>query len=173
MAAEIDAQEQVYPGNAICVACKGECCKKSAGGYHPDDFELLTVDSLAARFATGQYAIDWWDGDPRDGQEEGEGELDRALYVRPAHAEEHGLYQPSWGGTCVHLAVGGCRLPLHERPKGCCDLEPCLKGECSGEYGKRAAAIAWLPHRQLIEDAAVKSVGDDEKMLVCIKMYCG
>lgn len=138
------------PDNRICTKCAGVCCQRYSGAYHPDDLQPLTVQSLAARFATGNYAIDWWEGDPRENCDK----LDRATYIRPAHVDAKTLQDPSWGGVCSLWSAKGCRLAHDLRPKQCRDLKPIADGSCTDGFSKQAAAVAWLPFQQMIEDAA-------------------
>lgn len=121
--------------------------------YHPGDLEPLTVDSLAARFATGLYAIDRWSDFDEDC-----GEMGQAFFIRPSCEGDDGLYRPSYGGICVHLAAGGCRLPFQVRPRGCRDLQPVAGSDCLGDYSMQAAVIAWLPYERTITAAAVDAV---------------
>lgn len=133
----------------LCAECKGSCCKEYAGSYSPDDLKPITVESLRKLFATAKYSVDWHEGDPR----ENHNELGLAYFIRPAHVGVDKLRDPSWGGCCIHLGPGGCGLSFKTRPKGCRDLQPSGDGTCNGEYSKRTAGIAWLPFKELIEQA--------------------
>lgn len=136
----------------ICTACGGSCCKHLAGAYYPDDLMPLSVNSLVERFKTGQYAVDWWEGDPREDHDE----LGQAEFIRPAHKGTSRLRDPSWGGKCIHLTEKGCILSFDDRPQECREIIPCADGNCHLEMPKRGAAIAWLPYRRMIKGALSK-----------------
>jgi len=134
---------------SICVACKRHCCKEYSGGYHPEDLEPLSVDSLVARFIISKCAIDWWEGDPREDQYE----LGVAYYIRPAHKGVRKLCDPSWGGECCHLTQEGCALVFDKRPWQCRELVPELGHKCSKGVDKREVALAWIPYQKMIIEA--------------------
>lgn len=146
-------ENKVIEDTIICTACGGRCCQEYAGEYHPDDIGPITVDSLASKFADGTYAIDWWEGDVRPGKSE----WSCSMFIRPAHVGVTKLRDPSWGGTCIHWhTVGGCCFEWHRRPKGCRELVPDKKRNCTRVFDKRAAALAWVPYQRDIMEAAAK-----------------
>jgi hypothetical protein len=55
---------------AICAPCGGQCCKHMPGAASPEDFGApdreAMRDRLRTAFDSGLWAIDWWEGDPRD-----------------------------------------------------------------------------------------------------------
>ncbi len=147
---------KVIENTIICTACGGECCQGCAGEYHPNDIGPITVDSLARRFADDTYAIDWWEGDIRPGKDE----WSISMFIRPAHVGVTKLRDPSWGGTCIHWdATSGCCLDWHHRPKGCRELIPCKKHNCTVMFDKEATALAWAPYQQEIAEASEKECG--------------
>jgi Fe-S-cluster containining protein len=127
---------------ARCAACGGACCKSLPGAAFPEDFP--TAESVQEALATGRWALDWWEGDPREGHDE----LTEAYFLRPATKGKEGVVRdPSWGGECTFLTPKGCELPAERRPRECRMLTPRPKGvDCMGDgtAGKRAAAVAWL-----------------------------
>ena len=132
----------------ICSKCGGSCCKQMPGSCYPSDFGLPgNLDKLRKAINSGNYCIDWWEGDPRENKTEYE---DRnCYYVRPATKDKVGVkYDPSWGGECVFLTEDGCELDADERPLNCKKLEPKSNGECvlHDNVGKQDAVIAWLPY---------------------------
>ena len=149
---------------AICAKCGGTCCKQSAGIYWPEEIEL-TVAAIVARVTRGEWAVDWWGGDPSEG-----GDRDCIRWVRPAHKNARGKpIDPSWGGECIFLGKHGCRVQFERRPKQCRMLVPLplqdreANGGChyEDEYsGKEAAAFAWLPHQELM-DKVVLTLEED------------
>lgn len=53
----------------ICAACGGACCRRAPGIAHPEDFGAPDRADLRRRveaaLASGRWAVDWWEGDPR------------------------------------------------------------------------------------------------------------
>lgn len=136
-----------YENAVICSACGGACCKHLPGAAFPGDFGLPDETALRETIASGQWAIDWWEGDVRPG-----GDLGRTCFVRPAVDGVHPLFDPSWGGFCTFLGPGGCILAAGDRPAGCRYLEPIEGGHCNSHgHSKEDAAIAWLPYQDLLE----------------------
>ena len=142
----------MYENEPICKKCGGVCCNRSPGIAHPDDFGLPDETQLIAALKSGLWAIDWWEGDPRDGKDE----LSRGFYVRPAEKGNEGrLYDGSWGHKgCTFLTPTGCTLPAEKRPQQCQLLEP-RGGDAPcighGESEKHDYAIAWLPYWALLD----------------------
>lgn len=146
-----------YERPDVCAPCGGKCCKSMPGAALPSDFGATPEEilpKLAARLATGLWAIDWWEGDPRLDGEDSDG---RSYFVRPAVAGVSDLFDPSWGGRCTFHSSRGCEI-FAERPSGCRGLEPSdnpVKDGCHVRHSdKRAAAIAWLPFHAVILQAA-------------------
>lgn len=145
-----------YSAGVICAKCKGACCKRQSGANFPEDFNIANLPvALVEAFKSGNWAIDWWEGDPTGGSRS------RTYFVRPALNGADRLFDPTWGGaSCIFLGVDGCELSLERRLKGCRELEPKIDGECVDHSGsKRAAAIAWMPYEDIIL-AAVAQVTD-------------
>ena len=146
-----------YTDSRVCADCGGDCCKWHAGLYYPADLEPLTAESLAERFRSGLYAVDWWEGDIKDEHDELH---NRVYFIRPRHEGVKRLRDPALSGRCVRLTDTGCDLPFRKRPtqcralKPCCckDLKPC-GNDCEGTVSKRDTALAWIPYQQLIADA--------------------
>lgn len=147
-----------YEDPAICARCGGKCCKLIPGICLPEDFGEPLFDNLLKALKTGNYAVDWWEGDPRDDTPEMDSSeyIWRGYFIRPAtrRAKLAGiLFDPSWGGECVFLAEHGCKLPLEMRPHQCRTLEPRKDGNCISHGGdKRKYALAWLPYYNKIEE---------------------
>jgi len=140
----------------ICMPCGGRCCKHAPGAAMPEDFGAPDDDALRTalkeRLATGEWSIDWWDGDPREGQNE----IERAYYLRPATRQGRGrIFDPSYGGVCNFFQDGkGCRI-FDTRPTGCRGVEPSPTGPCAPRYAsKQDAAIAWIPYIDVILSVA-------------------
>jgi len=132
---------------AQCVICKGVCCRAMPGVIFPDD---VTPGQVKEMLASGRYAIDWWEGDPREGMDE----LPQAEYLRPAIKGMEGWQRdPSWGGECTFLTPTGCELAYENRPRECRGLIPGVDGPpcfTPPAVSKKAAAIAWLPLRAFL-----------------------
>lgn len=150
---------------AVCTACGGNCCKSGPGITRPEDWggpdRASMLQRLKAAFATENYSIDWYEGDPRKQPPKGE-RLSRCMYVRPATAKARGrLFDPSWGGTCTLLTPTGCKLEHDARPYECRALKPLppeerKKGKgCGGpDIDKRVMSELWIPYQDVITAAA-------------------
>jgi Fe-S-cluster containining protein len=147
---------QNYLNESLCAMCGGCCCRRMPGALSPEDALHLTgqdniFDALRVLLSTGDYQVDWWEGDPRP-----DGELEQAFYLRPTVLDHRRtrLYSPSWGGTCIFLSETGCRLAPEDRPAECRLLEPKEDGNCDSGFTKQDAAIAWIPYHDNIHLAA-------------------
>lgn len=139
--------------HALCSACGGKCCRDASGEAFPSDFAPDMEAALVAAFRSGEWVIDWWEGDPRPGVHE----WGVSYYVRPrTDRDRSGLYCPGWSGRCVFHTDTGCRLPYAKRPTSCRELIPGESDTCtmSEGAGKQAAAVAWLPYRNVLLRAA-------------------
>lgn len=139
-----------YENLAICAECGGKCCKRMPGIVLPDDIGEPLKEKVMTLLLTGKYAIDWWDGDPRDGDDE----YSQAYYIRPkTKGHEKKLLHPAWGGECVFLTDTGCELPFEQRPAECRMLEPVESGECKHHGAtKQEFATIWLEHQEMMEN---------------------
>ncbi len=138
----------------LCGLCGGKCCKQMPGEAFPNDiirnFGGSLENALNLCFASGEWVIDCWEGDPRKDKHE----LGRTFYVRPRGLKDSsGLYNFSWGTQCGFLQVGvGCSLKSEIRPTTCQRLEPGEDGcKMHNGGGKQEAAIAWIPYQPLID----------------------
>lgn len=141
--------EEYYLRPDVCAACGGKCCRSMPGEAFPEDFEGGSYDAVLAALKTGNWAVDWWEGDPREGSYE----LRRGYYLRPRTIGAHDILDPSWGGPCVFwMPSTGCELEPKDRPRSCRELEPVAGGGCviHDGSGKHAAALAWLPFTDVI-----------------------
>ena len=95
------------------------------GIAHPSQFGLPKTEKLVASLASGLWAIDWWEGDPRAEGVEEKGSIRCGWYVRPSTMGNEGrLYDPSWGGRCVFHTDTGCSLAREQMPWSCLTLKP-------------------------------------------------
>ena len=147
-----DAEDLVmYDDMNTCRDWGGKCCKRAPGCAFPEDFGLPNIERLNAALASGRWAIDWWEGDPRDGINE----LDQAFFIRPAIKGYEGQrYHASWGGDCTFLGTNGCELASEKRPRQCRQLEPKPNSNCvlHGDSDKQSAAISWLKYADALID---------------------
>jgi Fe-S-cluster containining protein len=129
-----------------CSKCEGACCKKMPGILHPKD--VLDIGEL---LRSGDYAVDWWEGDPRKNKDD----MEECYFIRPRVKDAETIFDPSWGGECVFLSENGCRLSFKDRPFGCRNLLPKKNdtGECRDAAGreKREYAMLWIKYQDEIE----------------------
>jgi len=137
--------------SAFCASC-GQCCKRMPGNISPEQLQPDVEANLRRLLATGNYAIDWWEGDPRGGPFLKSG-IGKAHFLRPRHKSRPGkIFDPSWGDSpCVFLSDNGCILPRSQRPKECLEMVPVRGGACLSTFPKQRAAIAWLPFNDMLE----------------------
>lgn len=136
---------EAYEKPSICAACGGVCCKALPGAEWPED---NNEKSIRIKLSSGNYALDWWEGDTEDG-----GDLRRVLFLRPSTKGMEGqVFDASWGGECGFLTSTGCSLSAEDRPRGCRELEPVEGGACINHDGaKEGAAKAWRPQQEMLE----------------------
>lgn len=147
----------------ICAECGGACCKCLPGAAHPLDFGLRPDNppdftALTAALNSGNWCIDWWEGDARPGKQL----LDKTYFVRPAITPYEGelRHLGDNGGICTFLQRNGCSLGSDVRPMTCRMLEPRPKRRASdkpgwrcelhGDTEKRDIAIAWIPYWEFL-----------------------
>ena len=150
-----------YLNSKICKECGGACCKRMPGACFPEDFEKPLLENLMEAFESGNWSIDWWEGDPRDNKDN----LEKAYYIRPRIKGISKLFDPTWGGECIFLRKKGCALSPEERPTTCRMLEPKPEGKsCISHDGaeKRGAALAWLPFTNIILEASRRIENENE-----------
>ena len=142
----------------ICKECGGKCCKSMPGSAYPVDFKKPLDKSLLEAFKLGNWAIDWWEGDPIN-----KDILEKAYYIRPRTKNNNNLFDASWGGECIFLNKKGCILKPEERPQSCRLLEPKKNEKCIHHgKSKHGAAIEWLPYTNIILEVAKKIKGEIE-----------
>ena len=114
-----------HKDEALCSACKGQCCKNMPGICLPEDFDH-DYSKVKETLKGGRYAIDWWEDDIP------------VYYIRPALKGKEGkLLDPAWSGTeCTFLEEKGCTLSLEARPAQCRQLEP-AKPICIEHIGNK------------------------------------
>lgn len=138
----------------LCEGC-GNCCMRYPGIYSPDDINPLTAERIQSLLERRVVIVDWWEGDPLGDDWE---KRSSAKFLRPRSVEDPpGFAYGLWMGRCEQHTDEGCRLSFEERPKQCRHLVPDMSStmelQCRSDYSKRDAAIDWLPHEHLIEEA--------------------
>lgn len=135
---------------SVCAKCNGRCCRGNACETHPADVfgeNEPTIERLIEFLSSGNYQVDWWEGDVNRG--------DRyvSYFIRPAHTNSIGeLFDPSWGGTCVFFEDGkGCKLSFDERPFGGKALIPSEDGRCRSSFSKCESATAWYDFNRMFD----------------------
>ena len=146
-----DTDEYLRPD--LCTPCGGHCCRTMPGSSLPTDLGDDIEAELVARLSTEKWAIDWWEGDPTDGDTD----VYDIRFLRPATKGKEGeLLDPSWGGACTFFKDGtGCTI-FDERPSGCRGLEPAVgyPETCEPRWAtKRDCAIAWIAYQEEIRRA--------------------
>ena len=123
-----------YLNSEICSKCGGKCCLRMPGCYTPNDITRI-FRSVEDAIQSGLVAIDWW---------EAEGPL---YYMRAAVLGVSNLYDPSWGGQCIHWSKEGCKLSREQMPTFCKTLEPKIDGKCDDHIKKHnekyLAGLLW------------------------------
>ena len=138
----------MYENADLCRKCGGKCCAFYPGLCLPPDFgEPLDRNKLRDALASGNYAIDWWEGDLED-------MIGDLYFVRPATAHARGrLLDPTFGGPCIFwIQSTGCSLPADDRPAGCRLLEPREGDKCLIHGAEKEDAVrAWWPHNETLK----------------------
>lgn len=128
-----------YQPTKQCQLCKGMCCKQLPAPYSPFDIKKLFpaetfIKSIALAINSNTIAIDWWEGN------------NPLPFLRPkTKNNQRSIYDPSWGGECIHLTDSGCNLKFENRPHYCKTLEP-KEPDCDAHLkvnSKLTAAKAW------------------------------
>ena len=138
------------PPIASCIGC-GACCRSAPGATVPADLGPDLQSEAARRLATGQWTIDWWDGDVDE-----DGGMPRIYVLRPAQVGHEGkVFHPGWGGACTLLGPNGCTLSRAERPTQCKALVPHpTRYGCEG-MTKGQIARAWRPYSDALHAVGV------------------
>jgi hypothetical protein len=141
----------------LCARCGGQCCQTKPGIAAPERFVVNgdLVDALTQALASSNWVLEEHLGIPY--QTGGVSpDPDRLIrYPRPATLQERDLHSRSAlpdSGSCVFLTADGCRLPFAERPRLCQELVPDVCFECESPWGRREAALAWLPWQEQVTE---------------------
>lgn len=135
-----------------CAAC-GQCCMRMPGMFVPADLEPDFDFNVEYLLRTGNYSVDWYEGDVVAG-----GGMDQIYFLRPSTLQGRKmLFDPSWGGVCVMLGKNGCTLPREGRPTVCKALVPSQSGatDCRG-MEKDQACMLWRPYSDRLHKIALQ-----------------
>ncbi len=135
---------RLHPPTKECLLCRGTCCKRLPGPYHPSDFpKPITTTSLLKILQSGRAVVDWWERPGSPG-----------YFLRPPNTSDNGqFFHGSWGGACKLLTKEGCPLPFEARPLGCKSLKPRedSNGHCTTDYDKYEAFRSWSKYQKVIK----------------------
>ena len=161
----IQISTEMHIDTAICKPCGGICCKMQPGITAPAQWGTTQeerTENLKQAFATGQWAVDWWEGDT-----DSDGDLEQIYFVRPAAIGVNYLFHGAGRDrACTFLSADGCTLAAEARPDVCLQLIPSTGKSCDppgpfehenlkGEY-----AHLWRLHQVEIISAA-QAAGHD------------
>lgn len=66
----------MYENKELCKRCGGKCCNTCPGLVYPEDVGF-SEEKVKELLSTGNYALDWWEGDPRPGKNR----IERAYFL--------------------------------------------------------------------------------------------
>lgn len=135
-----------------CKSCTARCCVTLPGAALPGDLEEEpSIEFFRKLVVSGDWAVDWWEGDVVKG-----GELPQCYYWRPAIQGVERVFHGAWGGRCSWLTPTGCKEPWEKRPAECRNLIAKDEGCCEHTNGKEMAALEWRPYQDLFEALRVE-----------------
>lgn len=138
---------------SICHSCGGACCRNMGCHISPRDLPEISVDYILNMLKTGNYSIDYWEGDVF------EKERGQTYYLRMRNVGSN-IVDPSWGGKpCVMFSPEiGCKLSWENRPRGGKALIPQKDFNCSKTtYSKKDCVIEWYEFQNIL-DKVVREV---------------
>jgi Fe-S-cluster containining protein len=152
----MEKMEEINNENlSICSKCGGECCRTKPGVEAPERFLVdgNLEETLYTALRSGLWVLDSHYGLPATNGKPAipASELE-LFYPRPAtrgEVEEKGSRADNTA-DCVFLDPRGCRLLFEERPRMCRALEPSVGFDCSSEWTRLEAAIAWYPWQKSV-----------------------
>lgn len=138
-------RHEIYLPTKVCSECRGKCCSRCPGPYHPSDFpKPITAEYLLELLENRTIVIDWRQPNGR-----------ATYFLRPPCVQDNGHYVSfhSLRGECSFLAERGCSLPVERRPLGCRSLKPSNNGSrvCRTTYTQYKAFRSWARHRRVLE----------------------
>ena len=141
----------------LCALCGGQCCRTRPGIESPERFLALPdpVAALAELFMQRSWTFETHYGVPYTPGITAP-EPDRIIrYPRPTTIAEQSSdsIPPGTSDDCVYLTRTGCMLSFADRPRMCRELEPDSYFECESPWGRREAALAWLPYQSIMQAA--------------------
>jgi hypothetical protein len=132
---------------SLCSLCNGKCCQQMGCHLSPEDLSEISVESITELLKTGNYSIDWWEGDIFNK------DRDRSYYIRTRNVNSSVL-DPSWGGKPCVLFVSrkGCSLSWENRPKGGKGVIPQDNFECKTVYSKPDSVRDWYQYQNILDE---------------------
>ena len=130
-----------FKNNDYCKKCKGTCCKRMGCHLSPEDINGdITYDKLKRLLDTGNYSIDWWEGE-------------ESLYYIRMRNKNANIIDPSWGGECVLLTENGCSLNFENRSKGGRMLLARINEfeKCKDYYSKEDCVHDWQQYSNILK----------------------
>jgi len=142
---------------SICARCGGQCCRTRPGIEAPDRF-LAQTDPAAALtelLARREWVLETHYGVPYTPGVTAPDPGRIIHYPRPATVGEQSRSDAdlSAADDCIYLTPTGCSLAFEARPRMCRELIPDSCFECETPWGRREAALAWLPHQDIVQAA--------------------
>lgn len=134
----------------ICSKCGGRCCKSSGCELSPEDIKGgVTKENIMLLLNTGNYSIDWWEGNPFD---ENDYSISHSFFLRTRCRDSEIVDPILYPKPCILLEEGkGCKLAFEERPKAGRALEP-REGRCISHYGKQQASQDWYKYNDILRE---------------------
>ncbi len=138
----------------LCARCGGQCCRTRPGIEAPERFLALPdpAAALAMLLLHTEWVLETHYGVPYTPGVTAPDPGRIIHYPRPATVGEQsrtGADQPS-ADDCIYLTPTGCSLAFEARPRMCRELVPDSCFECETPWGRREAALAWLPHQDIV-----------------------
>lgn len=144
----------------VCARCGGQCCRTRPGIESPERFMALPDPSaaLATLLLQRKWGLETHYGVPYTPGVTAP-DPDRIIkYPRPMTVGEQDPDNKdhSHPDDCIYLTPTGCELSFEDRPRMCRELIPDSAFECETPWGRREAALAWLPYQDIIVAASTK-----------------
>lgn len=150
----------------LCARCGGQCCRTRPGIEAPERFLALPAPSeaLAALLLQREWVLETHYGVPYTPGVTAPDPGRIIRYPRPATVTEQRAADEDHARSddCIYLTPTGCRLTFEARPRMCRELQPDSCFECETPWGRREAALAWLPHQDLVLAASAALPAGEE-----------
>lgn len=128
----------------ICKSCGGKCCKNCGCVYSPDDFGMITYNSLRDELEKGNISI-------ISQFIVGEKNISYYLLLRARNIDRDIVDLFSAKTTCSLLGENGCKLDDSKRPQGGVLYIPSIDGNCKGLYTDVIGFKEWSNYQKILE----------------------